>query len=483
MTEQTILVRNRPGETKIARINDKSILLDFAVYRDGSDGAAGLVGEIFLGRVRRVASAMEAAFVDIGQEKDAFLGLSDARMQPHFSAGPNDVSDKISDYVHEGEAVMVQVLIDARETKGAKITKRISITGDMIVLSPDAGKSARVSSRIKNKAERTRLLSLAEKMLKNEHTIIVRSAAEGADEKDLKTELEILENKWGEISKMADSAKAPAHIGISESILKKYLKDTGAKSVTRIIIDTSNDASSDDIDGIEHFGSGDGDIFKKFGIADQVDGLLNPVVNLKSGGSIIIEETAALTAIDVNSAAAAGPARELAMATNMEAVHEAARHMRLRNMAGVIVIDLMAMRSKEAEKKVLAAMRGALADDPARPRIHGITRAGLLEITRPRKRPPLSNILCEPCAECSIIGRTLSALSIGLGALDAVLTEVRSNPALMPTLVAHPDVIRALEQDAAGALAEMEIRLGQPLELLPDGGLKRGSFRVDASKR
>ena len=474
MSEQTVLVRSRPGETRIARIDDKSVLVDFAVYRDGSDGAAGLVGEVFLGRVRRVVPAMEAAFVDIAQGKDAFLGLSDARIQPHF--GPDEAGDKISDHVHEGQAVMVQVLIDARETKGAKITMRVNITGDMIVFSPGGGGSARVSSRIKNKAERKRLLGLAEKMLEGEHTIIVRSAAEGADEKDLTVELESLKNKWAQLSEMSSNAKAPEHLPVNENALEKYLKDTGRKSVTRIL---SDDAS---FDGCEHFSTGDGDIFKKFNIADQVAGLLGPVVALKSGGSIIIEETAALTAIDVNSGGAGGSARELALSTNMEAVVEAARHIRLRNMAGVIVIDLMAMRSKDSEKKVVDAMRRALSDDPARPRLHGITSTGLLEITRPRKRPPLSNILCAPCAECPS-GRGLSALSIGLGALDAVLTEVRSSPALMPTLVAHPDVIKALEQDAPGALSEMETRLGQPLELLPDGGLKKGSFRVDAAQR
>ncbi|MCK5546261.1 MAG: ribonuclease E/G, partial [Rhodospirillaceae bacterium] len=285
MSEQTILIRNRPGETRIARIDDKSTLLDFAVYRGGSDNGGQLVGEVFLGRVRRVVPAMEAAFVDIGQEKDAFLGLSDARAQPHF--GPNNEIDKISDYVHEGEAILVQVLTDARETKGAKITKRVNVTGDTLVFSALGDGSARVSSRIKNKAERTRLLGLAENMLKNENTIIVRSAAENADEKDLKAELETLKNKWNQLLEMASNAKAPAHIGINENALEKYLKDTGRKSVTRII---SDDAS---IDNCEIFSGGD--IFKKFNISDQVDGLLEPVVNLKSGGSIIIEETAALT--------------------------------------------------------------------------------------------------------------------------------------------------------------------------------------------
>ena len=218
-------------------------------------------------------------------------------------------------------------------------------------------------------------------------------------------------------------------------------------------------------------------------------GLLDPVVALKSGGSIIIEETAALTAIDVNSGAAGGPGGKsgsglaLAMSTNLEAVAEAARQIRLRNIAGIIVIDLMAMRSRGAEKKVMDAMRGHLSDDPVRSRIMGITGAGLLEIIRPRKRPSLSSILCEPCSARSTAHSTLSPLSIGLQALDAVLVEVRSNPALMPVLRAYPDVIRALQVGAPDALLEMETKLGRPLELSPDDGLKKGVFTVDVAQR
>ncbi|MDH5488601.1 MAG: ribonuclease E/G [Rhodospirillaceae bacterium] len=488
MSKQTILVRTRPGETRIARIDEKYRLVDFAVYRKEGTSDGQSVGEVFMGRVKRIVPAMEAAFVDIGQAKDAFLGLSDARRQTHF--GPEEPVDKISDHVHEGEAIMVQVLHDAREAKGAKITRRINITGDMMVLSPDGGKTARVSSRINNKSERARLLEIAEGLLeKTENTIIVRSAAEGASTEDLSAELEKLKNKWVGLCQMEKNAKVPSHLGINESALEKYLKDTGLKYVEKIISDDPTQCgTSAKCEIFNATKGGDDDIFKAFNISDQVSGVLDPVVDLPSGGSLIIEETSALTAIDVNSASAAKPGTKgasaggVALATNMEAVSEAARQIRIRNLSGVIVVDLMAMRGSGFEKKVLDRARAALNDDPARPRIHGITKTGLLEITRPRQRPPLSHILCDPCPQCPS-GRGTSPLSSALLALEAVLREVSANPGLMPTLAAHPDIIAALEKRLPGALAEMESKIGQPLELLADKGLKNGEYRIEPSQR
>ncbi|MDH5188165.1 MAG: ribonuclease E/G [Rhodospirillaceae bacterium] len=492
MNKQIILVRTRPGETRIARIDEKFRLIDFSVYRKDGAGEGQSVGEIFLGRVRRVVPAMEAAFVDIGQEKDAFLGLGDARLQIHY--GPEEPTDKISDHVHEGEAIMVQVLADAREAKGAKITKRINITGDMMVFSPVGEKTARVSSRINNKPERARLLEIAQGLLgETAYTIIVRSAAEGASTEDLLAELEKLKNKWAKLSQMAKNAKAPSHLGIDESALGKYLKDSGLKFVEKIITDDPSQCAASvkcEMFAPEKTNSkgGGSDIFKAFNISDQIDGILDPVVELPSGGSLIIEETSALTAIDVNSASAAKPsgkgarASDIALETNIEAVVEAARQIRIRNLAGIIVIDLMAMRGGTGDKKILDHARAAMADDPARPRIYGITKTGLLEITRPRRRPPLSHILSAPCSQCPS-GRAISPLSSGLMALEAVLIEVSANPGLMPTLAAHSDIILALENEASGALAEMETKIGQPLELLIDNGLKKGQFRIDRSQQ
>lgn len=498
MSKQTILVRTRPGQTKIARIENAieneniPTLVDFAVYRDGSAGGPGqLAGEVFMARVKRVVPAMEAAFIDIGQDKDAFMGLADARLQPHF--GPEASIDKISDHVHEGEAVLVQVLADAREAKGAKVSRRVNITGDILVLAPGGEASGevsiRVSSRIKNKAERSRLMGLVENIVdpSSSDTIIIRSSASGASELDFSAELEKLKNKWAELLKISKNAKPPEHLGTCESALEKYLKDSGRNSDSQIICDDPSVIA--DITGAELFPTTNTeDIFSHYNISDQVDGLLEPVAPLKSGGSIIIEETSALTAIDVNSASAGAPGKksgstaDLAMATNLEAIAMAARQIVCRNIAGVIVIDLLKFKSRETKKKLINAMAGALAHDPQRPRIHGITSTGLLEITRPRSRPPLSHIMCEPCGECAS-GYSLSALSIGLSALEAVLTEVRTNPGLMPALNAHPDVIRALESDASGALFAMEAKLGQPLELVGDVGLKKGSFAVVPSQR
>lgn len=481
MALDTLLVRSRPGETRIARVDSDGRLADFALFREG---LGGLGAQVFLGRVVRVEPAMEAAFVDIGEAKAAFLGLAEARQTPHF--GPGEATDRIGDHVHEGQALMVQVLSEPHETKGCKITARPRLAGDLLVFEPGEGISARVSNRIRDKAERARLLELALGM-KAQGVVVVRSAAEGADETALKAELDALTARWAALGVALTSAKPPARLSIPESPLSYYLGKTGRGGIGRIVSDDPGDAS----DGVEAFdGRNDNkDIFEAFNIADQVEGLLRPNVALASGGSIIIEETAALSTIDVNSGSSGGRGGrgpDLAQATNLEAVVEAARHIRLRNLGGLIVVDLLSFgakaKNKVREKKVLSAFRAALASDPLKPRLLGVSAGGLAEVIRPRKSAPLSHIVLEPCPTCDG-GRALSNLSQGLKALERVLAEVRAQPNLIPALVAHPGVIKALNDHAPAALVQMEAQLGQPLELVPDASLKPGALRVDAAQR
>ena len=231
---------------------------------------------------------------------------------------------------------------------------------------------------------------------------------------------------------------------------------------------------------------GNEDVFQVLGVADEVEGLLHRIVKLKSGGSIIIEETAALTAIDVNAGSAGegrgGRGSDLAFNTNVEAVIEAARQMRLRNLGGLIVIDLMAVKGEGAVGRIVNAMKDALVRDPAGPHVLGTGKSGLLEVTRPRKRLPLSQQLLEPCSLC-MSGRSEAALAVGLRALDRVLAEVWANPALIPALRAPTAVIMALKEDASDALAEMEAKLGQRLDLVGDDTLPGGTFQIESAKR
>lgn len=488
MAADTLIVRVRPGEMRMALVDAESRLKDFALYRGV---AQGLVGDLFFGRVKKVIPAMEAAFIDIGAERDGFLGLPEARPQPFM--GGEAPRDRISDYVREGEAVVVQVLAEARDGKGPKLTRRPSVAGAFCVLTPnDPG--VRVSKRVANDAERNRLRAAVLGQLKNGEGCVVRSGAQGAADGVLAREVELLRARWRAIQDRAASAQPPAQLNGEDQPAIQFLSDIGFDGLSKAVVDDPAAAKALETElgklGVALPGgvarhAGGGDVFAAFGVADEAAALLAPTVALPSGGSLIVEETAALTSIDVNAGGAAegkgGRGSDLALFTNLEAVQEAARQMRLRNLCGLIVIDLMAMRGEEQTGRVVNALKEALARDPAGPFVLGTTRGGLLEVTRPRRRPPLSTQLLGPCPVCAT-GRAEAPLTVGLRALDRVLAEVWGNPALIPALRTPTPVVRALMAEAPGALSEMEAKLGQPLELIADDTLKPGQFKVEAAE-
>jgi len=493
MVMDTLIVRVRPGETRIARADGDGRLKDFAVYREQG---AGLVGDVFLGRVKKVIPAMEAAFVDIGADRDGFLALPEARPQPHM--GGEASRDRISDYVHEGEALSVQVLASSRDGKGAKLTRRVNVTGAFLVLTPnDPG--IRLSKRIRDEAERSRLRTLLGGQLRDGEGCVVRSGAEGADQKTIQGELDLLRTRWDEIKVHASHHTPPALISGDVPAPVQYLTENGHAGIDKVIVDDGAVALRLEADletlgalpigGVERH-SGGGDVFEAAGVIDEAAGLMNAQVRLPGGGSLIIEETAAVTTIDVNVGSAGdaqgagkgGRASDLALATNLAAMKEAARQMRLRNLAGLIVIDILTMSGKDGPGRVVTALKEALAQDPTGPQVLGTTRGGLLEVTRPRRRPPLSTQLLAPCPVCRM-GRAEAPLSVGYRALDRVLTEVWAQPALIPALRTQTSVVRALNKDGQAALEEMEVKLGQPLELIADDAVAYGQFRVEPAER
>ncbi|HEY9081171.1 ribonuclease E/G [Magnetovibrio sp.] len=485
----SLIVRVRPGETRIARADADGRLKDFAIYREQN---AGLVGDVFLGRIKKVIPAMEAAFVDIGAERDGFLALPEARPQPHMGGGEAP-RDRISDYVHEGEAVLVQVLASARDSKGPKLTRRVNVTGAFLVLTPnDPG--IRVSKRIRDDAERNRLRAVLTGLLNGREGCVVRSGAEGAGQKTLQGEIGLLRVRWADMLAHAEQQTPPALVSGDVPPAIQFLTENGHGGLSKIVVDDAPTAKKleAELSKLEALPSGgvqrhpgSADVFESEGIADEVAGLMNAQVRLPGGGSLIIEETAAVTTIDVNVGGAGGGggrAGDVALATNLDAMKETARQMRLRNLAGLIVIDIVSMTGKDGPGRVVTALKEALAQDPASPQVLGTTRGGLLEVTRPRRRPPLSTQLMAPCPVCGT-GRAEAPLSVGYRALDRVLAEVWAQPSLIPALRLHPSIARALKDEGQAALDDMENKLGQPLELVPDDKLGHGQFRVEPAQR
>jgi ribonuclease G len=323
----------------------------------------------------------------------------------------------------------------------------------------------------------------------------MRSGAQGASEAMLRGEIALLRARWAELQGRGAAATPPLRLSTDDLAPVQFLTEIGVAGLNKIVIDepTMAHALTQELEklgvvlpgGVERH-LGNADVFEVLGVADEVAELLHPTVRLKSGGSIIVEETSALTSIDVNAGSSAegraGRGADLALATNLEAVVEAARQMRLRNLGGLIVIDLMAVKGDGALGRIVTAMKDAVVHDPAGPYVLGTTKAGLLEVTRPRRRSPLSHQLLGPCPVCaSSLGE--APLTVGLRALDRVLAEVWASPALIPALRAPSAVIVALKHNAPDALADMENSLGQALELLSDDRLAPGTFRIEQANR
>jgi len=490
MTSDVLIVRARPGETRIARVDTHNHLKDYAVYRTAVGEDLGQVGGVYVGRVKAVLPALEAAFVDIGVGRDGFLGIAEARPQPHM--GGQAANDRISDYVHEGQTVLVQINVAARDDKGPKISSRISMAGAHSILTPgDPG--VRVSKRVSDDQERARLRAIVLGKLSGDVGCVLRSGAMGVAEKIIGLEIELLLSLWMDLKKRSDAIKPPCFLSGQNSFPVQFLSEGGFSGVSKIVVDDPIVAQTVEAelralgvtpnDGVVRH-QGGGDVFVDLGLADDVDGILDPCVNLKSGGSLIIEETAALTSIDVNAGRASGRngrGQDLSLSTNIEAVWEAAKQMRLRNLAGLVVMDLMPVRGQDAMGRIVNTMKEALRHDPTGPHVLGTTSGGLLEITRPRRRPPLSHILLGPCKTCAF-GRSETPLTVGLKALDKVLSEVWASPALIPALRANPVVVTALKTEGQNALTEMENKLGHVLDLIGDEHLSVATFYVEAER-
>ncbi|PCI41728.1 MAG: hypothetical protein COB46_02780 [Rhodospirillaceae bacterium] len=492
MPTDILAVRVRPGEIRLARVDGNAHLRDFAVYRTALADGSGQVGGIYLGRVKKVVPALEASFIDLGLDRNGFLGLAEARPQQHM--GGKSAGDRISDHMHEGQNILVQVLAAARDDKGSKITRRLSIAGAHCILTPgDPG--VRLSKRIKDDTERNRLRTMVVGKLADDLGCVVRSCAIDVSEDVMMREIKLLQAHWQDLQARAKDTQPPSFLSGEDTPPVQFLSESGFSGLAKVVIDDPALTKAVEAElhalgmvppgGVVRHPSGR-DIFDEYGVADAVAGVLDPVVRLKSGGSLIIEETKALTSIDINAGGAAAAqnstrGQDLAMATNIEAVWETARQIRLRNLAGLIVLDLMPVRGQDAVGKIVNTLKKALSHDPTGPQVLGTTKGGLLEITRPRRRAPLSHILHGPCSTCGGNDAS-SALTVGLAGLDRVLAEVWASPALIPALRTNPNVVNALKSDGVEALFDIEIKLGQSLDLIADENMPAGTFQVEATK-
>ncbi|HIE12523.1 MAG TPA: Rne/Rng family ribonuclease [Desulfotomaculum sp.] len=399
-----IIISTAGGRTRVAVLEDH---IPVEVYFEPP--GAELVGSVFKGKVENVLPGIEAAFVDIGLEKNAFLYVHDARA----AALDRGRKLKIKEILRPGQEVIVQVVKGPLGRKGPRVTTQITLPGRHLVLAT-AMQHTGVSRRISSSAERERLKRLSTGLRPTGMGLIIRTAAAGADEAELQHDLEVLLKRWEEIRQKA-RAPGPRLLYKDVDLLPRILRDFFTADVHRLIVDSlelkdqvleiMNELAPDLKDRV-HLENGR-DLMKVYGVEQEVERALKRRTWLKSGGYIVFDQTEAFTAIDVNTGKYVGSQslEKTVVRTNLEAVREIARQLRLRNIGGIIIIDFIDMVEEKHRQEVLTALEEALKRDRVRSHILGITRLGLVELTRKKTHPSLAEMLLKPCPYCEGTGR------------------------------------------------------------------------------
>jgi ribonuclease G len=485
-----ILIEAGPGETRIA-LMEGGRLRELMVARP-DDGS--VVGNVYVGRVERVLPGIAAAFVDVGLPRAGFLGLAEARPVGH-AAGKSGApaQDRIADYVSEGDAVLVQVQRDAVADKGVKLTTHIGLTGRALVLLPGAGEIL-LSRRIMGEAERERLQALLGDLAEGDEGLILRTAGMDASAEALGRELETLRGLWRTIQDGRRDSRPPIRLLAEPTAARRVLRDEAGPEVRRIAVEGARllaDLAAycrEHAQGLEtklQSHTEGTPLFETFGVEEQIEAALAERVALPSRGSLIIQPTAALTAIDVNTGgrSESGGPEETALATNLEAAIEIARQLRLRNLSGMLMVDFVPMRRRPHQTEVLTRLRSAVADDRLPTHVFGFSPLGVVEMTRPRHGQTLAERLCVPCPDCAASGRVKSPATVAAEILRRVLRESRLAAGTAIAVAAPPSVVELLRTTWSPALAEAEERLGAPLRLDADAALAADAFKVMARRR
>jgi ribonuclease G len=447
----------------------------------------GLTGNIYKGAVQRVLPGMQAAFVEIGLERTAFLHVAD--MVP-LSPGGND-TPSIMQLLTEGQQVLVQILKDPIGSKGARLTTLLSIPSRYLVLLPHE-KHVGVSARIEDDAERERLrevLDALQQRLAPQYGLIARTAAEGADAQALEADVAFLLRLWKAISDQAASSKPGTLVHGDLPLSMRILRDLLGTDVERVRIDDVEECRR-----VKQFAQlfvphaaplielyeGAAPIFDLYGVEDDINRALNRRVELKSGGHLVIDQTEAMTTIDVNTGAYIGHRNleETVLKTNLEAAQAIARQLRLRNLGGIIILDFIDMKSEDHRAQVLRALERALAADHARTQIHPFSPLGLIEMTRKRTRESLGHILCEPCPSCGGSGSIKTVETVCHEVAREVQRAARQFEAKGFLVLAAPNVIQRLVEEESLGLADLETALQRPIRLQSESAYTQESFDV-----
>jgi ribonuclease G len=492
-----IIINASAGETRVALLEGGNFT-ELHIERERDRNVAGMVAK---GRVTRVLPGMQAGFVDIGLEKAAFLyvgdylddeGLLDGEDEDRrrrFRRGQRQVP-RIETLLQEGQEIIVQVAKEPIGTKGARITSHLSIAGRHLVLTPWS-KRVGVSRRIGSDRERRRLRDIVTRARPKDLGFIIRTAGEGTREADIEADVAYLSAVWEEIRAAQVNARAPATLYEELSLPLRAIRDFANGRTRRIVVDDPGVHEK-----MEHFldrfvadpkprlelYDGGVPLFDQEGLEPRIDENLGKKVWLKSGGYLIVDQSEALTAIDVNTGRYVGKRdlEETVLKTNLEAVQEVVHQLRFRNLGGLIIIDLIDMESAENRDKVYRALQEALRSDKARTNILKISELGLVEMTRKRTRENLVQQLCEPCSFCEGRGYVLSAETVAYKLLREIRKDLPRFGGRQIAVSVSPRVGEMLQGPARRALAALSEQLGREIEVRTRPGLHQEQFEVEA---
>ncbi len=466
-----ILINVTPQETRVA-VLENGVLQEVYIERSRNKG---LVGNIYKGRVCRVLPGMEAAFVEVGMERAAFLHVSD--VAPYTNSEHAQEKPSIANLLREGEDILVQVIKDPLGTKGARLTAHITIPSRYLVFMPNSN-NVGVSTRIENEEERERLrgmLMLHEELL-GESGYIIRTAAEMASQESMGQDVIYLNKLWDGICESAKQAKAGTVVHEDLPLYMRVLRDMIDEDLEKIRVDSretwmrmwqfAERYIPETKAVIEHY-PGERPIFDLYGVEDEIQKSLDRKTHLKSGGYLILDQTEAMTTIDVNTGAFVGHRNleETIFKTNLEAAQAIARQLRLRNLGGIIIIDFIDMVEEDHRRQVLRALEKALEKDHARTHVCEVSPLGLVEMTRKRTRESLEHILCEVCPTCGGRGSVRTAETVCYELFREILREARQFDARQLLVLAAQDVIDLLVDEESASLAELEDFIGIPIKL------------------
>ena len=487
MSEE-ILINVTPQETRIALV-ENGVLQEVHIERARR---RGLVGNIYKGHVSRVLPGMQAAFVDIGLERAAFLHASDIINQP--VEGAPMVEEKrvapITELVREGQEIMVQVIKDPLGTKGARLTTHFTVPSRYLVLMPTS-RNLGISQKIEEESERQRLkdrvAALAGEM--TEGGYIIRTAAEGAPDEALHADIEYLRKLWASIYEQSLGV-APGRVVYEDMpLVLRALRDLVDLDIEKVRIDSRENYKKalafaqqfvpQVAPRIEYY-PGERPIFDLYGVEDEIDKALERKVLLKSGGYLIIDQTEAMTTIDVNTGAYVGhrTLEETIFKTNLESAQTIARQLRLRNLGGIIIIDFIDMEEEDHKRQVLAALQKHLERDRAKSHISEVSSLGLVQMTRKRTRESLEHVLCAPCPTCKGRGSLKTPETVCYEIFREIMREARQFDVQQFLVLASQEVVDVLLDEESTSLAELESFIAKPIKLQVESLYAQEQFDV-----